>query len=132
MRWKRKIALTGRSTPGELERLGHRSSLTCPDCGGVVWRIGDDLRYRCHTGHAFSALSLDCEQRSGAENALWSAVRRLEERLLLTEEQLSLTAAVGSPDASELRAQKGRLQSAIEVTRQLALDAGSPAPETPA
>ena len=64
-----KIAMTGKSSPADLERLGHRSGLTCPDCGGVVWRIGDDLplRYRCHTGHAFSALSLECEQRSGAK-----------------------------------------------------------------
>ncbi|WP_128593986.1 chemotaxis protein CheB [Paraburkholderia kirstenboschensis] len=129
-----KIALTGRSSPAELERLGHRSSLTCPDCGGVVWRIGDDLplRYRCHTGHAFSALSLESEQRSGAENALWAAVRRLEERLLLTEEQLSLAEAARSPEVSKLRVQKDGLQAAVEVTRQLALESSISTAETPA
>ncbi|MBC8751799.1 MULTISPECIES: chemotaxis protein CheB [Paraburkholderia] len=122
-----KIALTGISSPGDLERLGHRSSMTCPDCGGVAWRIGDDLplRYRCHTGHAFSALSLESEQRSGAENALWSAVRRLEESLLLIEEQLSLGEAARSPGTTELRARKERLQAAIEETRQLALDSST-------
>jgi hypothetical protein len=57
---------------------------------------------------------------------------RLEERLLLTEEQLSLTGAAGSPGVSELHAQKERLQAAIEVARQLALDWGTPTPETPA
>jgi two-component system chemotaxis response regulator CheB len=47
--------LTGRSSPDELDLLGQRSKLTCPDCGGIAWRIGEDLplRYRCHTGHAF-------------------------------------------------------------------------------
>lgn len=122
-----KIALTGKSSPGDLERLGYRSGLTCPDCGGVVWRIGDDLplRYRCHTGHAFSALALEREQSSGAENALWAAVRRLQERLLLLEEQLSLAEAAHSPGTSELRARKGRLHTAIEVTRQLALESST-------
>lgn len=70
-------------------------------------------------------MSLESEQRSGAENALWSAVRRLEERLLLTEEQLSLTEAAQGPEVSELRAQKDRLQAAIEVTRQLALESST-------
>jgi two-component system chemotaxis response regulator CheB len=84
-----------------------------------VWRIGDDLplRDRCHSGHALSALSLECAPRSGAENALWSAARRLEERLLLAEEQLSLTEAAGSSGVSGLRAQRNRLQGEIEVTR---------------
>lgn len=87
-----KIAATGYSSPAELERLAQRTTMTCPDCGGLIWRIGDGypLRYRCHTGHAFSAMSLEAEQRSGAEKALWSAIRRLEEKLLLVHEQLSL------------------------------------------
>ncbi len=47
-----RIALTGRSDIGDIESIGTRSVLTCPDCAGVVWRIGDDapIRYRCHTG----------------------------------------------------------------------------------
>jgi two-component system chemotaxis response regulator CheB len=122
-----KIALTGNSSPGDLERLGHRTSMTCPDCGGVVWRIGNDLplRFRCHTGHAFSALSLESQQRNGAENALWSAVRHLQESLLLIEEQISLAEAARSPEVSELIVRKDRLQAAIEATRQLALESST-------
>jgi two-component system chemotaxis response regulator CheB len=87
-----KITLTGHSTRSDLNRLGHPSSLTCPDCGGVVWRIGEDLplQYRRHTGHAFSAMSLESKQREGAEEALWSAVRRLQERLILKQDQLAV------------------------------------------
>ncbi|MFM0490095.1 chemotaxis protein CheB [Paraburkholderia graminis] len=31
-----KIAVTGYSSPAEMERIGHRTSLTCPECGGVI------------------------------------------------------------------------------------------------
>ena len=124
-----KIALTGHSSPADLERLGHRSSVTCPECGGVMWRVGEDLplRYRCHTGHAFSALSLESQQRIGAEEALWAAVRRLQERLLLTQDQLSLAEGARSPQAVELRARVSRLEAAVEATRQLAIHPDDPA-----
>jgi two-component system chemotaxis response regulator CheB len=125
-----KIAATGHSTPAELEQLGRRTSMTCPDCGGVIWRIGEGypLRYRCHTGHAFSAMSLEAEQRSGAEKALWSAVRRLEEKLLLVHEQLSLAETTHSADAPAFRAEIAPLETAIEAVRRLAIEAADAVP----
>ena len=99
-----------------------------------MWRIGNDLplRFRCHTGHAFSAVSLEWEQRKGAENALWSAVRHLQESLLLIEEQVSLAEVARSPEVSELRTRRDRLQAAIEATRQLALESSTSTSEKPA
>ncbi|MDR5735959.1 chemotaxis protein CheB [Caballeronia sp. LZ025] len=125
-----KIAATGHSTPAELERLGHRTSMTCPDCGGVIWRIGEGypLRYRCHTGHAFSAMALEAEQRSGAENALWSAVRRLEEKLLLAQEQLSLAETTHSADAPVFRAEIAPLEIAIIAVTRLAIESANTIP----
>ena len=41
------------------------------------------LRYRCHVGHAFSAESLNNGQSQMLEVALWSAVRALEEQMML-------------------------------------------------
>jgi len=122
-----KIARTGHSSPGDLGRLGHRTSMTCPECGGVIWRIGEGypLRYRCHTGHAFSAMSLESQQRTGAEDALWSAVRRLQEKLLLVQDQLSLAEAAHSPDALVLRAELAPLEVAIEAVRQMAIDSAA-------
>jgi two-component system chemotaxis response regulator CheB len=117
------IAATGCSSPRELEQLGHRTSMTCPECGGVIWRIGEGspLRYRCHTGHAFSAMSLESQQSTGAEDALWAAVRRLEEKLLLIREQLTLAEATGSSEVQALRAEMAPLETAIETVRRVAI-----------
>ena len=68
-----------------VERLGRVSKLTCPECQGALWEINDEelLRFRCHVGHAFSAESLSDGQTEKLEVALWSAVRALEEQMIL-------------------------------------------------
>ncbi|HKY41820.1 MAG TPA: chemotaxis protein CheB [Pyrinomonadaceae bacterium] len=70
-----------------VEKLGKISRLTCPDCHGALWEIDDReiLRYRCHVGHAFSAESLNDGQSQMLEVALWSAVRALEEQMMLAK-----------------------------------------------
>ena len=57
------------------------SVYSCPECGGVLWEVKSDsmLRFRCRTGHAYSADSLLAEQTSNLEDALWSALRAIEE-----------------------------------------------------
>ena len=69
-----------------VEKLGKISKLTCPDCHGALWEINDDdmLRYRCHVGHAYSAESLSDGQSEMLDAALWSAVRALEEQMILS------------------------------------------------
>ncbi len=69
-----------------VEKLGTVSKLTCPDCHGALWEINDEmLRYRCHVGHGFSADALSDGQSQMLEMALWSAVRALEEQMLLAK-----------------------------------------------
>jgi two-component system, chemotaxis family, protein-glutamate methylesterase/glutaminase len=66
----------------QVNQLGHPAPLTCPDCGGSLWELkaGNVLRYRCHTGHAFTAQALlDCS-RQQLEESLWVALRQMEER----------------------------------------------------
>jgi two-component system chemotaxis response regulator CheB len=66
----------------EMEKLGKVTPFTCPACHGALWEVDDEhvLRYRCHTGHGFTAGALDIEQDEAIEGALFSAARSLEER----------------------------------------------------
>ncbi len=67
------------------EQPNNPSTLTCPDCGGVLWELRERnlIRFRCHVGHAYSLDSLLEEQAQDVERALWSAVRALEEKAAL-------------------------------------------------
>src|SRR5262245_28026943 len=71
----------------DMDRLGRRSVLTCPDCHGVMWEIDDDdlSHYRCHTGHAYGADMMALALDENVRRALASALRALEERIALTE-----------------------------------------------
>lgn len=65
-----------------VEALGDQVPFNCPDCGGVLWKMkeGDGLRYRCHTGHAFTSAVLLAVQSEKIEETLWTALRMFEER----------------------------------------------------
>lgn len=65
-----------------IARLGTPVPLTCPDCGGSLWKVdqGNVLRFRCHTGHAFAAEALLESSQQGLEETLWVAMRMMEER----------------------------------------------------
>ncbi len=65
-----------------LRETGAPTGLTCPDCGGALWQVdaeGEVVHYGCHVGHRFTEEALDAGQRHAIEEALWSAVRVLEE-----------------------------------------------------
>jgi two-component system chemotaxis response regulator CheB len=68
-----------------LNSPGQPSSITCPDCGGVLNEISEagKLRYRCQVGHAFSPASLVDAQSQEIERALAIAVRTHRDRLNL-------------------------------------------------
>lgn len=81
----RDVALNG-TNPDELSiTQGPPSIYSCPECGGALWEVhqGKNFRFRCHTGHGFTAESLLSEQKARLEHALWTAVRVLQERSAL-------------------------------------------------
>jgi len=67
------------------EKPGVPSVFGCPDCGGTLWELPEAelLRFRCRTGHAFSADGLLSAQAEALEAALWAALRGLEETAAL-------------------------------------------------
>lgn len=77
-----KIAQRVLSDLPSVETLGDQVPFNCPECGGVLWQIaeGQFLRYRCHTGHAFTSAALLAIQSEKIEETLWTALRMFEER----------------------------------------------------
>ena len=69
----------------EEERAGQPSAYSCPECSGVLWQIreGEFLRYRCRVGHAYSPESMLAAQDEELEDALWAAMKTLEENAQL-------------------------------------------------
>lgn len=70
-----------------VEQVGTPSPFSCPECHGNLHEIrqADRVRYRCHTGHAYSLESLAAAQSQELERALSSALRALEERVHLLQ-----------------------------------------------
>ena len=71
-----------------IQNLFEPSNYTCPECHGVLLQLkeGAILRFRCHTGHAYSALTLLEDGGEGVEGSLWGAIRSLEERVLMLQQ----------------------------------------------
>ncbi len=62
--------------------LGSQVPYNCPNCGGVLWQMDPSgaQRYRCHTGHSFTAAALLTSQSEKIEETLWVSLRMFEER----------------------------------------------------
>jgi len=71
----------------ETPRSDQPSPFSCPDCHGVLWEVqeGRLTRYRCRVGHAFFPESLLAAQSESLDEALWTAMRALEESAALAE-----------------------------------------------
>jgi len=111
-------------TAQELDHIGKRSPLSCPDCGGALWRMkeGSQERYRCHLGHAFNAESMLLRNRESLEETLWVALRTLEERkyVLTTLAEEMTERHQGKAGAYQERADE--LQMHVERIRQVLLN----------
>ena len=65
--------------------FGELTPFTCPECHGVLSRLQNDniVRYRCHTGHAYSADTLMASITEKIEDSLYSAIRGMDETVML-------------------------------------------------
>ena len=90
--------------------LGEPSPFACPDCHGVllVIRDGGMKRYRCHTGHAFSADTLLATVTENIEDSLYGALRGVEESILLLNHMGDHFAEANSKKLAALYFQKAQ------------------------
>lgn len=104
----------------EMDRLGRRSVLTCPDCHGVMWEVddGDLVRFRCHVGHAYTAEVMSLALDETLRRALASALRALEERVALARKlQKQAETERHGRLASNWREKADEFQANLEVIR---------------
>ncbi len=71
-----------------VKEIGALTPYTCPECHGPIWQLGNDepLKLRCHVGHSFTGEVFSTEQTQSVENALWSAVRVMEEKVTFSRQ----------------------------------------------
>ncbi|MBZ9728765.1 chemotaxis protein CheB [Salegentibacter sp. JZCK2] len=98
-----KIAARVLSDLSSVNTVGDQVPFNCPGCGGVLWQVDkdDDMRFRCHTGHAYTAAALLAEQTNKIEETMWTALRMFEERKNLLTEIAHGKKGVGSKSALE-------------------------------
>ena len=111
--WQEYLVSSGDCSVEELQAIGRTSIFTCPDCGGVLFELNDKhpVRYRCHTGHAFSLRSLASTQEEVSDAALWTSLRTLQEK----EAILRRLAQAQGPSA--LTSTQGMLREADELAQ---------------
>lgn len=108
-----------------VESLGERSELSCPDCGGGLWRmVQDDIaRYRCYTGHVYNSDELLIRQSENLENTLWVALRMMEERKHLLKKMAEEEEGKGwLRSAAHRKEREKELQHHIERLKELLFD----------
>lgn len=60
---------------------GKPAIYTCPECSGTMWekQQGGTMHYECRVGHTYSQLGMEEAKRDALEQAMWVALRTLEE-----------------------------------------------------
>ena len=129
----RMAALSPEADPTEILKFGEASLFTCPDCHGSLVELREQgpLRFRCHTGHAFTADSLVASLSESTEEALWSTFRALQEKIMLLRHMATHARERNDEaEAKKLLRQAHRIQTRGSLVRQaLLLDEATVSPD---
>jgi len=104
------------------------SPFSCPACGGVLYERKPPDQYLCRLGHRYSPDALGAGQNAVIEDALWTALRTLEEAASLAERVRNNAAARGDR-GMELRFEARRAGSQARADRIRALLEGRLGPD---
>lgn len=115
--------------------FGIFSPYTCPECHGVLSSLqeGDILRFRCHTGHAFTAQSLLAAIVEQSEEHLWSAIRSMQESIVLLNHLGDHLAEANQPKLAAAYFQKAKAtEERVKQINQVVLNNGLSDTDAPA
>jgi len=106
-----------------VQQIGSPSLIACPECHGVLLKVADDglLRFRCHTGHAYSVETLIAAIGEGIEATLWAGVRSLEEAQILLKQLAEHMRRHDEAAMHDLVARSKAAGADAEAVRQIAL-----------
>jgi two-component system, chemotaxis family, protein-glutamate methylesterase/glutaminase len=124
MQIETRIAAEDNALEGTMQ-LGSFSPNTCPECHGVLVKIeeGSIVRYRCHTGHAYSLQTLLSEVNEKIDTTLWNALRVIEERILLLREMEQAARTLNDTATAEQCAEQAdATERQTERVRELVLN----------
>ena len=109
-------------------KLGEPSPFACPECHGVLLAVkeGSQIRFRCHTGHAYSAESLLAEIRDQIEVQLWNAIRAMQEGDVLMRTMAAHVDLHSATDSQTLRERADELQRQADTLRQMVTSSPEP------
>ena len=81
------------------KQVGTPAAYSCPECGGVLWEIqdGEMTRFRCRVGHAFSLDSMMAEQAEALEEAIWVALKIVQEQASISRRMAEQMHSHGRP-----------------------------------
>ncbi|HEU4328934.1 MAG TPA: chemotaxis protein CheB [Roseiflexaceae bacterium] len=120
-----RIAMEDSALDRGIFNLGDLSPFTCPECHGVMVQLreGGLLRFRCHTGHAFSASSLLAELTASIEESLWSTMRGMEESGMLMQHMARHLGEQGdTATAARFDAKAKQAHSRAQLMKRLAME----------
>ena len=120
METEAKIAQEDNALEAGILDWGEPSLYACPECHGVLLQLkeGAGVRFRCHTGHAYSLEALLADYTERTEESLWNTVRSLEETVLLLRRMAAQAAEHGQGQATALEQKAREAQQRIDLVRQ--------------
>jgi two-component system, chemotaxis family, protein-glutamate methylesterase/glutaminase len=111
------------------EAIAMPSRFACPECHGVLLQLkeGSRIRFRCHTGHAYSPASLLADIDQGIQSAMASSLRAVEEGIILLDQLATHLREAHGTSADSLEAASARAREQSRLLRQL-IDDWQPLP----
>jgi two-component system chemotaxis response regulator CheB len=118
-----KIAMEENALDAGLNSITEPSTFACPECHGVLLQLkeGGRIRFRCHTGHAYSFESLAAGVGEAIEESLWNAIRALEEADMLMRSMAEHVRIHDVTQAGALTARANEAKQQADTLRKLVM-----------